>query len=156
MQTAAEYHGSKAAPVGWARALRTTAVLAMVCTTSGTLASEGGASFYVPGLSVPLAGFVPPPGLYFDTTGYFYQGKLTGGKNTALGGNVVAEAKVDLKVDFATLLWVTPIEILGGNLAFSAILPWGEPTVRAGAIISGPILNRLLGRPAAPSSATPS
>ena len=52
-----------------------------------------------------------------------------------------------MKVDFATALWVTPLEILGGNVGVSLSLPFGEPAVRAGAVFSGPILNRLVGRP---------
>jgi hypothetical protein len=112
-------------------------------------ASEGGASFYIPSLSVPLAGFLPPPGVYFDNTFYFYDGKLPGGRRTRLGGNIVSEVEVDAKIDFATGLWVTPAEILGGNLAFSLTVPIGEPAVRAGAVISGPILNRLIGGPLA-------
>ena len=101
---------------------------------SPALASEGGASFYIPGLSVPMGGFVPPPGLYFDSTAYFYKAKLGGGRNTLLGGNVVAEVRAQAKADFLTALWVTRIEILGGNLAFAASLPFGEVAVHAGVI----------------------
>ena len=31
-------------------------------------ATEGGASLYVPGVSVPEAGILPPEGIYFDST----------------------------------------------------------------------------------------
>jgi hypothetical protein len=139
-----------AVSVGRACATRTAAALAgflCSCGASGALASEGGASFYIPGLTMPMAGFLPPPGVFFDNTTYFYQGKLTSGRNTAIGGNVVAGVKVDVKVDFATALWVTPLEILGGNLGLSLSLPFGEPAVRAGAVLSGPILTRRFGRP---------
>ena len=67
------------------------------CLYDPVRASEGGASFYLPGLSIPMAGFLPPPGVFFDSTTYFYQGKLTGGVNTALGGNIVAGVKADVK-----------------------------------------------------------
>jgi hypothetical protein len=110
-------------------------------------AAEGGISFYIPGLKGPLAGFLPPPGVYFQDDAYFYEGHIGGGRNTALGGNVVAGVKQRTFVNFATPLWVTPVEILGGNLALSLTLPLGEPSVRANAVLSGPILNRLLGRP---------
>ena len=137
-----------AASVGRARAARTAAALAgILCGCGASLASEGGASFYIPGLTLPMAGFLLPPGVFFDSTTYFYQGKLTGGVNTALGGNIVAGVKADVKADFLTGLWVTPLDILGGNLGFSLSLPFGEPAVRAGIVLSGPILNRLFGRP---------
>jgi hypothetical protein len=93
-----------------------------------------------------MAGFLPPPGVFFDSSTYFYQGKITGGRNTQLGGNIVAGVKQDTKVNFGTALWVTPAEILGGNLGFALTMPLGEPAVRASAVINGPIINRLLGR----------
>ena len=144
-----------AVSVGRACATRTAAALAGVlcgCGAAAAVASEGGASFYIPGLTIPMAGFLPTPGVFFDNTTYFYQGKLTSGRNTALGGNIVAGVKVDAKVDFATALWVTPLEILGGNLGFSLSLPFGEPAVRAGAVLSGPVLQRLVGRPVGSSA----
>jgi hypothetical protein len=55
--------------VGRACPTRTAAALAgflCSCGASGALASEGGASFYIPGLTIPMAGFLPPPGVFFD------------------------------------------------------------------------------------------
>jgi hypothetical protein len=94
-----------------------------------------------------MAGFVPPPGVFFDSTTYFYEGKLAGGRTTRIGGNIVSEVKANVWADFATGLWVTPVQIFGGNLAFAVTVPVGEPDVKAGTIVSGPIINRLLGRP---------
>jgi hypothetical protein len=110
-------------------------------------ASEGGVSFYIPGLKGPLAGFLPPPGVYFQNDAYFYEGRIGGGRTTAIGGNIVAGVKQSTFVNFATPIWVTPVDILGGNLAFSLTLPFGEPSVRANAVLDGPIIDRLLGRP---------
>ena len=39
-----------------------------------------------------------------------------------------------------------PVKIFGGDLAFGATVPFGEPGVRAGLLLDGPIINRLLGR----------
>ena len=99
-------------------------------------------------------GILPPPGVYFDNTAYFYKADISGGRTTRLGGNIVAEVKVDMWADFITGLWVTPIEILGGNLAFGVTAPFGEPGVRAGVLLNGPIINRLLGRPSRSAHAT--
>lgn len=104
-------------------------------------ASEGGASLFVPGLNVPAGGIVPPPGFYFDNTLLFYRGSLTGQRSTSLGGNVVAGVRASIWGDFATGLWVTPAEIFGGRLAFGLSVPFGEPSVRAGALLSGPRTN---------------
>lgn len=110
-------------------------------------AAEGGLSFYVEGQSVPLGGVVPPPGLYFDSTTYFYNAKIGGNRTTQLGGNVISDAKVNLVADFATALWVTPVQVLGGDLAFAFVMPFGEPAVRAGVLLNGPLVNQAFGRP---------
>ncbi|GJE44015.1 SphA family protein [Methylobacterium soli] len=114
-------------------------------------AAEGGLSFYIEGQAVPLGGVVPPPGLYFDSTTYFYNGKIGGNRTNQLGGNVVANVNVNLVADFTTALWVTPIQILGGDLAFAFVMPFGEPAVRAGVLLNGPLINQALGRPAGAS-----
>ncbi|ACL63057.1 SphA family protein [Methylobacterium nodulans] len=110
-------------------------------------AAEGGFSFYIEGLAVPDAGVLPPPGVYFDSSTYFYNGKIGGNRSTQLGGNVVADVKANIVADFATGLWVTPAEILGGNLAFAFVMPFGTPAVRAGALLNGPLVNQVVGRP---------
>ncbi|KQO85757.1 hypothetical protein ASF56_24705 [Methylobacterium sp. Leaf122] len=113
-------------------------ILGALIASSGAKAAEGGLSFYIEGQSVPLGGIVPPPGLYFDSTTYFYNGKLGGNRSTQLGGNVVANANVNLVANFATALRVTPVQVLGGELAFAFVMPFGEPVVRAGVLLNGP------------------
>ncbi|GJE46285.1 SphA family protein [Methylobacterium soli] len=124
----------------------------MVLATAASLApaaqaAEGGLSFYIEGQAVPLGGIVPPPGLYFDSTTYFYSGKVGANRQTQIGGNVVANVNVNLVADFATALWVTPVQILGGDLAFAFVMPFGEPAVRAGVLLNGPLINQAFGRP---------
>lgn len=109
------------------------------------LATEGGASLYVPGLKSATSGIIPPPGFYFENDFYSYSGRLSAGKTTQLGGAVLGNVKVQARVDFLTATWVTPAEILGGNLGFAATLPFGEPRVSAGALIAAPRLGRLFG-----------
>ena len=105
-------------------------------------ATEGGVSLYVAGLRGPMAGFVPPPGFYFQNDAYYYYGELGGGRRLQIGGAVVSNVKQRAYVDFVTPIWVTPLEILGGNLAFSATVPFGNPFVSAGAVIAAPRLGR--------------
>ena len=115
-------------------------------------AAEGGLSFYIEGQAVPLGGVVPPPGLYFDSNTYFYSGKIGGNRTNQLGGNVVANVNANIVADFATALWVTPVQVLGGDLAFAFVMPFGEPAVRAGVLLNGPLINQRLGRPAGASA----
>jgi len=109
------------------------------------LATEGGASLYVPGLRGPLAGIVPPPGFYFENDFYTYSGRLSAATQTQLGGAVLSNVKVQARVDFLTPTWVTPLQILGGNLAFAVTLPVGTPRISAGALIAAPRLGRAFG-----------
>jgi hypothetical protein len=51
---------------------------------------------------------LPPAGVYFDNTAYFYKADLGGGRQTRLGGNIVSEVKVDIWADFVTGLWARP------------------------------------------------
>ncbi len=105
-------------------------------------ATEGGASLYVPGIHGPLAGVVPPPGFYFETDFYSYSGRLSASKQIQIGGAVLANVQVEARAAFLTPTWVTPVEILGGNLAFAISLPLGVPRVSAGAVIAAPRLGR--------------
>jgi len=107
-----------------------------------SLATESGTSFYIPGLRGPLAGVTPPPGFYFNNDAYYYYGEFGGGRRTEIGGAIVANVKQRTYLDFVTPIWVTPLQLLGGNLAFSATLPLGAPFVSAGTLIEAPRLGR--------------
>ncbi|SFD66973.1 Uncharacterized conserved protein [Bosea sp. CRIB-10] len=113
-------------------------IVALTALNRAAVATEGGASLYVPGLRGPLAGVVPPPGFYFENDFYSYSGRLSAAKAIPIGGAVVSNVKVEARVNFMTPTWVTPIEILGGNLAFAVTVPFGTPRVSAGAVITGP------------------
>ena len=108
-------------------------------------ATESGASLYVPGFRGPLAGIVPPPGFYFESDFYSYSGRLSATTQTQIGGAVLSNVKVQARAAFVTPTWVTPVEILGGNLGFALSLPFGDPRVSAGALIAAPRLGRAFG-----------
>jgi len=110
-------------------------------------ASEGGGSLYIPGLNVPDGGVLPPEGVFIDNTQLFYSGRQAGGVKTSIGGNVAVGVKAKIWGDFLTGLWVTPWQIMGGRFALSVSVPFGDPYVQAGAILSGPVLNKLVGHP---------
>jgi hypothetical protein len=88
-----------------------------------------------------MAGFVPPPGFYFNNYAYYYYATLGGGR-TQIGGAVLANIKQRAYADFISPIWVTPLQIFGGNLAFSLTLPFGPPGVSAGALIEAPRIGR--------------
>lgn len=105
-------------------------------------ATEGGASLYLPGLRGPGAGIVPPPGFYFSNDFLAYSGELRGGRRIQIGGAVLADVEVELRADFLTATWVTPLDVVGGRLAIGASLPLGVPRLSAGVLIEAPRLGR--------------
>lgn len=147
MRKSKSYHRLVIAPARPSRPARVIAAVMLGCTTTAATAAEGGLSFYVPGLSVPGAGLLPPEGVYFDSTTWIYDARIGGNRRTILGGNLIANVSASIKADFVTGLWVTPADVFGGSLAFSVTQPFGEPTVRAGVVFDGPIIERLGGGP---------
>ncbi|MGX9978702.1 SphA family protein [Methylobacterium fujisawaense] len=129
-------------PSHWAAAalLGASALIA----TEKVHAAEYAQGIYVLGNRGPLAGVIPPPGFYFESETYFYQGDLGGNRVFQGGGVVAANVKIDFSANFATPIWVTPIEILGGNLGFSITIPFGTPNVSAGAVLSSPRIDRII------------
>jgi hypothetical protein len=101
-------------------------------------AAENGAGFYLLGSRGALAGVLPPPGLYFQNDVYLYSG--TTGANVAIpfNGRIVADVKANAIFELPTLLWSTPLQILGGNLGLSATIPAGGPAIDAGVSLTGP------------------
>src|SRR6478736_2589649 len=105
-------------------------------------ATEGGASLFIPGGHGPGAGIVPPPGFYFANDFFSYSGELTGGRRIQIGGAVVADVRTEVRADFLTATWVTPLDVLGGRVAVGLSLPFGVPRVSAGVLIEAPRLGR--------------
>ena len=109
---------------------------------AGAQATEGGASLYLPGLRGPGAGIVPPPGFYFSNDFFAYSGELSGARRIQIGGAVLADVKTEVRANFLTATWVTPLDIAGGRVAFGVSLPLGVPRVSAGVLIEAPRLGR--------------
>jgi hypothetical protein len=96
-------------------------------------AAEGGIGVYLLGSRGPMAGFVPPPGVYFQNDFFHYRAAFNASRafpsGAPLAGNIGGHANVDL----LTPVWVTPLELLGGNLSFAATIPVGSVRLTADA-----------------------
>lgn len=104
-------------------------------------AAESAVGVYLLGARGPMAGFTPPPGVYFQDDTYFYDGKISGGRSLPFGGLLVANVSATTWMNLPTTMWVTPAKIFGGDLAFSATVPtFGEPRVNAGLLVNSPRL----------------
>lgn len=102
-------------------------------------AAEGGVSDYILGSRGPGAGITPPPGVYFDNTTWYYDGKIGGNRALPTGGLLVANVSQQTWLNISTPLWVTPVNLFGANLAFSASIPVGEPRIGAGLLVNSPV-----------------
>lgn len=87
----------------------------IVAASSLAVTSYASDSHYVPGLEGVKGSVLPPPGIY-------YKGYILGysaDKNEALPPN----SEVNVTALAHRVAWVTPKKVLGGDLAFEAILP---------------------------------
>ena len=112
--------------------------IALLVSATHTRAAESGVGFYLLGSRGPAAGVVPPPGTYLQNDLYFYSGSAEASLNIPTGGQIVAGLEADAVVNLVSLLWSTPTEFLGGNLAYSVTLPIGYQDVEA-SLSPGPL-----------------
>ena len=81
-------------------------------------AAEYGWGTYLLGLSIPMIGFTPPPGLYLSDSVYAYQGSASGTKKFPFGQtSLSANIKEQFLVDVPMLSWITDLKILVATLA---------------------------------------
>jgi hypothetical protein len=122
------------------------AIIAITSALAVTLpaeAAENGVGFYLLGGRGPMAGYLPPPGLYIQNDTYYYDGSLGGGKRLPSGGDVIANVEAQVVADFITGTWVLPWDVLGGNLAIGTITAFGRPRVNANIVIDPAVLDPL-------------
>jgi hypothetical protein len=111
------------------------AVLALCSAVAASpgYSAEGGIGVYLLGSRGPMAGYTPPPGVYFQSDFWYYRASFDAGRafpsGAPLAGTIGGHAEVDLLTPF----WVTPVEVLGGNLAFALTLPVGSVRLTADA-----------------------
>lgn len=109
--------------------------IAMACAmlvSAPLLATEGGGSIYPHGIENFLSGALPPPGFY--TLVYTTRYRATELRDNA--GHDIAPALGGFRAEIQALVprfvWVTPQQVLGGQLAFHAIVPLVDADVRIG------------------------
>lgn len=110
---------------------------------------EYGLGSYLLGYSLPMAGYTPPPEVYFSDTFYLYQGSANANINFPIGRNTAAGVSYNFLFDIAQAAWVTDVKILGGSLGFAALVPFGGERTSASLSFTGPLgVNRQFGRTA--------
>ena len=117
-------------------------------------AAENATGIYLLGLRSQQAGIVPTPGVYFQNDFYYYKGSTSAERALPFHGELIADVDATAWTNLATVLWSTPVAILGGNLALSATLPVGGPSVHAGLSLASPLLSSVHSRNTRDSTAT--
>jgi hypothetical protein len=113
------------------------------------LADEYGLGSYLLGYGLPMAGFTPPPGIYFSDTFYLYEGSANPTVKFPIGRNVDAGVSYNFLFDLSQIAWVTDVKVLGGSLGFGALVPFGGERTSASLSFTGPFdVTRQLGRTA--------
>jgi hypothetical protein len=144
-------------------ALLTLLALSTAAPLNGGRAAENATNFYILGLKTTMAGFTPPPGTYLTDINYFYAGSASGDAAVGIALRRLAnpnlpprqftlQADINLDADAELtaplLLWVAPEKVLGGNVGFGVIVPYGRKAVDvdidALATLSLPLLNRTI------------
>ncbi len=107
-------------------------------------AAEEGKSVYLLGAAASMAGMTPPPGFFFSSLSYYYDGKGTGSaalsRTLGQAGNRlpsigVLRTDVDLKVraqvaiNVFSFLYVLPETVAGGRVGFGVLAPTGYQNV---------------------------
>jgi hypothetical protein len=112
-------------------ALLATAGLALAATQAQ--AAENAAGIYLLGIKTSMAGFVPPPGTYVTDINFAYSGEASGAAAAGVAlrrsGNVTLDAQIDVTgnayINLPIALWVAPQKVLGGNVGFGIMTPFG-------------------------------
>jgi hypothetical protein len=112
------------------------AALVLAGAVSTAEGSEGGTGVYLLGKRGPLAAFVPKPGTYLTNDVFLLSADRPG--FTPLGERVVANVDAEALINVAQVTWVVDTTLLGGRLALTAVLPYGNVDVSAGTTLQGP------------------
>ena len=99
--------------------------LSLTCLLSAT---QGDFPLYLNGYFGPKAGYMPPPGLYVRNDCYHHNGHAN---SSVLGGFVSGKVKAKISLDILDLTYVTPLKLLGANVAFGALAPAGRIAINA-------------------------
>lgn len=102
-------------------------------------AAEYGLGNYLLGYGLPMAGYTPPPGVYFSDTWYLYQGSASRNAQIPIGRNLVAGVSYNFLFNIAQTVWVTDAKILGGSLSVAAVVPFGGERTGASLAFTGPL-----------------
>jgi hypothetical protein len=86
-------------------------------------ATERGLSEYILGLTLPMTGYTPPPGVYFLDTFVLYQ---AGGNLVSATGSRSVQAVTNFVADLAIVGWFPDFKLFGADPGFAVTVPFGS------------------------------
>ncbi len=89
-------------------------------------ATEYGLANYQLGLVLPLAGYTPPPGVYFWDNFYLYQG--SGNLYQHSDTRNPSQVTYNFAANIGILAWFTDVTLFGGDLGFANLSAYGSDT----------------------------
>ncbi len=125
--------------LNWAKLVAGVAGAAWLALSAGSaVAAEGGSSFYLLGQRGQGAAVLPPEDLFFSAPNYFYSGDIGGSQDLPFGGSLAFGVDADLFLTLPTGIWVTPVDVLGGDLALTGTFVLGNADLDASATLASP------------------
>jgi hypothetical protein len=113
-------------------------MMLLVLSAGSVLAAEGGSGFYLLGQRGQGAGVLPPEGVFFSLPTYYYSGDASNSEELPFGGTLDQGIDAEILLVMPTAIWVTPVNVFGGDLAFSGTYVYGNADLSADAAIAIP------------------
>ncbi|HEX3495318.1 MAG TPA: transporter [Methylocella sp.] len=100
-------------------------------------ATEFGISQYIPGLTLPMTGYTPPPGVYFWDQFALYQA----GGNLIPATGFMSSTRVTRNVvaNVAIVAWFPDFKLFGADPGFAVTIPFGSVRATADFAVAPPI-----------------
>ena len=112
--------------------------LCAALSTAVANATDDARNIYLLGSAGVGAGVVPAPGIYITDLTYVYEGSTGASTESLRGGQIRTGVDANAVVNAAIATWVLPQSVVGGNVGFSLILPYGYTEVSADVTLTGP------------------
>lgn len=112
--------------------------LLLLSLTAAVRAEEGGSGHYLPGAAASFIDALPGrPSVSMVDFFTYYQGNAGISRNLPIAGLTAAGLDAEAEANSVGVFWETPLEILGGNYAIGAVVPYVWMNAEADVTVAG-------------------